>query len=119
MQQTVTTSTTAAELLVLSPFRSVNSRQYSFPTEHVFPQGRFFDVWRFLMRLPHGACCIYNQLLSNTPSNQKIATDSRILNRKNGFERFKRQVDLVDVSDRLKERSIIELQKGDPKFDRY
>jgi hypothetical protein len=82
MQQTVTTSTTAAELLVLSPFRSVNSRQYSFPTGHVFPQGRFFDVWRFLMRLPHGAynhCQLVISIVQYPPSIQMIATDYEFL----------------------------------------
>ena len=27
---------------------------YSFPTRHTFPHGRFFDVLRFLTRLPYG-----------------------------------------------------------------
>jgi len=27
---------------------------YSFPTRHIFPHERFFDVLRFLTRLPHG-----------------------------------------------------------------
>jgi hypothetical protein len=64
-------------------------------------------------------CQLVISIVQYPPSNQMIATDSRILNQKNGFEPFKRQVDLVDVSDRLKERSIIELQKDDLEFDRY
>lgn len=40
--------------IMYSPWWSQLQWWYSFPTRHIFPHGRFFNVLRFLTRLPHG-----------------------------------------------------------------
>jgi len=62
---------------------------------------------------------VQNQMIivQYTPSNDMIADGLTKALTKDSFDRFKRQVGLIDISDRLTERRITELQKEDLKID--
>lgn len=141
-QQTVTTSTTEAELLALSQAakeglyvsRLLKELAVKLDDHHIqihcdnTQTVRLVndDIARLQTKLRH--VDIHNHWLRQevhkktiivkyTPSNQMIADGLTKALAKDGFERFKQQVGLLDISDRLKERRNNELQKEDLKID--
>jgi hypothetical protein len=141
-QQTVTTSTTEAELLALSQaakeglyvsrllreltvklddhrirIHCDNTQTVRLVNDDIArlqTKLRHVDIHNHWLRQE-----VQNQtiIVQYTPSNDMIADGLTKALAKDGFDRFKRQVGLIDISDRLTERRITELQNEDLKID--